>query len=207
MERVTESIDREGFRANVGIILSRDGGEVLWARCVKNRGWQFPQGGIDVGETAEEALFRELYEELGLGAGDVRITGYTEGWLRYRLPETYQRKHASPRCVGQKQVWYVLRLISPETTIRLTAVDHPEFDRWRWVDWWHPLSDVIFFKRRVYDQALTQLAPFMFPEGPPPRPGRQAPAGWYAPRSPYHIRRGAQRRESRSQSETARELR
>ncbi|MGH8427122.1 MAG: RNA pyrophosphohydrolase [Gammaproteobacteria bacterium] len=207
MERVTEAIDQEGFRANVGIILTQDGGEVLWARCVKNRGWQFPQGGIDVGETAEEALYRELYEELGLAASDVGIIGYTEGWLRYRLPENYQRKHATPRCVGQKQVWYVLRLLSPETAIRLAAVNHPEFDRWRWVDWWHPLTDVIFFKRRVYDRALTQLAPFVFPGGAPPRPPREFSHRWRAPRSPYRIIRDAPRQESRLRSGTAPESR
>src|SRR5699024_2789282 len=145
---MTETIDNEGFRACVGIIVSRGGGEVLWARCIKNRGWQFPQGGIEVGETAEEAAYRELYEEVGLGAASVRVLGRTESWLHYRLPERYQRKHSSPRCIGQKQIWFVLELTAPEDHICLDAVDHPEFDCWRWVDWWHALGDVIFFKRR-----------------------------------------------------------
>ncbi len=188
MERVTEAIDYEGFRACVGIIISRGGGEVLWARSLKNRGWQFPQGGIEVGETAEDAMFRELHEEVGLGRDAVRILGHTGGWLHYRLPARYQRKHASPRCIGQKQIWFVLELTASEATIRLDAVDHPEFDRWRWVEWWDAIGDAIFFKRRVYDRALTELAPLVFPVAPPARPERDGNVGhWRAPRSPYRI--------------------
>ncbi|MGH8274789.1 MAG: RNA pyrophosphohydrolase [Gammaproteobacteria bacterium] len=197
MERITEEIDREGFRACVGIIISRGGGEVLWARSLKNHGWQFPQGGIDVGETAEEAMLRELHEEVGLDAAQVRVLGRTDGWLYYRLPLRYQRKHASPRCVGQKQIWFVLELTAPETSIRLNAVDHPEFDRWRWAEWWHAVGDAIFFKRQVYDLALTELAPLVFPVAPPPRPRCEGRIGhWRAPRSPYRIGKGAVKRAS-----------
>ncbi len=198
MQRVTETIDYEGFRACVGIIISRGAGEVLWARCIKNGGWQFPQGGIEIGETAEEAMLRELYEEVGLGAEAVRILGCTESWLRYRLPSRYQRKHASPRCIGQKQIWFVIELSAPEESIRLDAVDHPEFDRWCWVDWWHAPEDAIFFKRRVYERALTELAPLVFTVAPPPRPRRDGRIGhWRAPRSPYFIKTVSQRQGSR----------
>lgn len=203
-----ETIDYEGFRACVGMIVSRGGGEVLWARCIRNRGWQFPQGGIEVGETAEEAACRELYEEVGLSSAEVLILGRTEGWLRYRLPLRYQRRHQRPRCIGQKQIWFVFELTAPEETICLDAVDHPEFDRWRWVDWWHALGDVIFFKRPVYDRALTELAPRVFPVAPPPRPRRDGSLGrWHAPRSPYRIKRASPRQGSRSRSRTGRATR
>lgn len=197
MECITHVIDEEGFRANVGMIVVRADGNVLWARCAKNRGWQFPQGGIDAGETAEQALYRELYEEVGMERRDVDLLGRTDGWLRYHLPPRYQRRHATPRCIGQKQVWFLLRMRSSEQAICLTAVDHPEFDCWRWVDWWHPLSDVIFFKRRVYDRALSQLAPLAFPDGVPKRPGQSFDRHWRAPRSPYRIRRAGRRQGSR----------
>ncbi len=213
MERITEIIDADGFRANVGMIVTRENGDVLWGRCLRNHGWQFPQGGIDIGETAEEALYRELYEEVGLGVDDIKVMGRTTGWLRYRLPLRYQRQHASPRCVGQKQVWFLLQLRGDETTIRLDAVDHPEFDRWCWVSWWQPLSDIIFFKRRVYERALIELAGFAFPDGAPVRYPRPNPAHesehnnrrWCAPRSPYRIMRGGSRRGLQSQSKTGRE--
>jgi len=214
MERITETIDADGFRANVGMIVARENGDVLWARCLRNRGWQFPQGGIDIGETPEEALYRELHEEVGLGADDIEIVGRTHGWLRYRLPPRYQRRRANPRCIGQKQVWFLLQLRVDETAIRLDAVDHPEFDHWRWVSWWHPLSDIIFFKRKVYERALTELADFAFPDGAPARQPPQVHAleseqdrRWRAPRSPYRIMRAGSRRGSRSRSKTGRESR
>ncbi|MGH8379071.1 MAG: RNA pyrophosphohydrolase, partial [Gammaproteobacteria bacterium] len=96
-------IDAEGFRANVGIILADGAGRVFWARRVGQSGWQFPQGGIQEGETPEAALFRELAEEIGLEPGHVEILGSTRHWLRYRLPQRYQRHDLAPLCIGQKQ--------------------------------------------------------------------------------------------------------
>ncbi len=77
-------IDSDGFRPNVGIILANEAGQVLWARRINQEAWQFPQGGINDRETPEEALYRELNEEVGLEAGDVRILACTRGWLWVR---------------------------------------------------------------------------------------------------------------------------
>lgn len=151
-------IDAQGFRANVGIILADARGRLFWARRVGQSAWQFPQGGIQQGESSEEALFRELTEEVGLSSEHVRILGRTQRWLRYRLPPRYQRRHSTPLCIGQKQIWFLLRFIGAESDVRLDASDLPEFDDWRWVDYWHPAEAVVFFKRRVYRQALTELA-------------------------------------------------
>jgi len=79
-------IDKDGFRANVGIVLTRGFGEVFLGGRVGGRGWQFPQGGVNRGERVEEALFRELKEEIGLDRSEVQVLGSTQGWLRYRLP-------------------------------------------------------------------------------------------------------------------------
>ncbi|MGH8371195.1 MAG: RNA pyrophosphohydrolase [Gammaproteobacteria bacterium] len=160
-------IDSQGYRANVGIILCDDNGRLFWARRVGRAGWQFPQGGIQAGETPEQALFRELNEEVGLGAEHVQILGSTQRWLRYRLPERYQRPDAMPLCIGQKQIWFMLRFVGDEAEVQLDAGDTPEFDDWRWVEYWHPLKEVIFFKREVYQQALSELAPLLFPDGAP----------------------------------------
>lgn len=154
-------IDEQGFRSNVGMIVINDEDSVLWARRIRQNAWQFPQGGIHPDETAEEALYRELYEELGLTAEDVNIVGCTRGWLYYRLPQHLQRPHIQPLCVGQKQKWYLLRLISPEQKIRFDVGHSPEFDRWRWVNYWYPLKQVIPFKRHVYRRALEELAPLV----------------------------------------------
>jgi putative (di)nucleoside polyphosphate hydrolase len=165
--RVTQVIDSDGFRPNVGIILSNQAGQLFWGRRVGQNAWQFPQGGIRQGETPQQALFRELEEETGLAAADVEICGCTRGWLRYRLPKHFIRYHRRPLCIGQKQIWYLLRLTGDEDRFRLDCCDKPEFDCWRWVDYWYPLNEVVFFKRKVYERALSELAPLVFPDGVP----------------------------------------
>lgn len=173
----SDRIDTEGFRANVGIILANDAGKLLLAGRIGNRGWQFPQGGLQDEENAEEAMFRELHEEIGLAEQDVEILGATEDWLRYRLPDKYVRRGSKPLCIGQKQRWFLLRLLADDEQVRLDRGDTPEFDRWRWVDFWRPVNEVIYFKRRVYSLALHELGPHVFPDGLPPRP-RWWPRRW-----------------------------
>jgi putative (di)nucleoside polyphosphate hydrolase len=167
---MSDSIDADGFRANVGIILANGRGELLLAGRNGQRGWQFPQGGIHPGETPDEAMYRELAEEVGLIESQVSLLGMTQPWLRYRLPKRYWRRNSHPLCIGQKQIWYLLRLVCDDESVRLDSTDHPEFDRWRWVDFWHPVNEVIYFKKRVYSRALEQLGPLLFPDGLPPKP-------------------------------------
>ncbi len=166
-------IDADGFRPNVGIILSNDHGQVMLARRIGQNAWQFPQGGIRASESAEEALFRELGEEVGLSRDAVEVLGCTRGWLRYHLPRRFIRRHSQPRCIGQKQVWYMLRFVGDESELRFDLGETPEFDSCRWVDYWRPVDEVIFFKRHVYRQALEELAPLLFPHGPPAPPQRR----------------------------------
>jgi putative (di)nucleoside polyphosphate hydrolase len=152
-------VDSEGFRPNVGIIIADRVGRLLWARRVGGQdAWQFPQGGIDGNEEPERALFRELNEEVGLRAEHVKILGVTKGWLRYRLPSNFVRKR-NPKCIGQKQKWYLLEFTAEESSIDLNVCDKPEFDGWDWVSYWYPLSKVVAFKREVYRKALKELAP------------------------------------------------
>ncbi len=160
-------IDSEGYRLNVGMILCNDKGRVLWARRAGMRSWQFPQGGIKCNEDPERAMYRELYEEIGLRDKHVRIIGRTRDWLYYKLPDRYIRKHSLPLCIGQKQLWYILRLIAHESHIRLNCSRRPEFDAWCWVDYWSPASAVVYFKRDVYRRALTELGPHLLPEKVP----------------------------------------
>jgi len=166
-----DMIDLKGFRANVGIIVCRREGSVLLGGRIGRKGWQFPQGGIRQGEAPEDAMYRELAEEIGLVPGDVQVLGRTRDWLHYRLPERYIRHSARPLCIGQKQIWFLLRLIGEESQVRLDTTSVPEFDSWRWVDYWAPVREVIFFKRQVYARALEELAPLLFPESMPPLPG------------------------------------
>jgi len=163
-------IDPDGFRPNVGIILSNREGRLLWARRVGQDAWQFPQGGMRSDETPAEAMYRELSEEVGLRPRHVEVMGATRGWLRYRLPRRYIRRTSQPLCIGQKQVWFMLRLLCEDARVCLDSSETPEFDNWRWVDYWDPLREVVAFKRRVYRKALQELAPLVFPDGAPEQP-------------------------------------
>ena len=154
-------IDPDGYRPNVAIVLVKANGRVFWARRVGHDGWQFPQGGMRTDETPEEAMYRELQEETGLKTEHVQLLGATPGWLKYRLPRRYVRHHERPLCVGQKQVWFLLRLTGSEDDLCLDATHKPEFDNFRWVDFWYPAQNVVHFKRSVYRRALTLLEPVM----------------------------------------------
>ncbi|MDH2433582.1 RNA pyrophosphohydrolase [Pokkaliibacter plantistimulans] len=151
-------IDEDGFRPNVGIILANGQGQVLWARRIGQDAWQFPQGGIKECETPEQALFRELKEEVGLNPEHVEILACTRGWLRYRLPKRMVRYHSQPVCIGQKQKWFLLRLLAEDERVCIDAGPSPEFDHWRWVSYWYPLGQVVSFKREVYRRAMRELS-------------------------------------------------
>lgn len=167
---MTDFIDAEGFRANVGIVLIRDDRQVFLGGRTGGRGWQFPQGGVMRNEVPEQALYRELKEEIGLEERDVELVAATRHWLRYRLPRQYVRRNAHPPCIGQKQRWFLLRFRSSEDRLHFDSTSAPEFDRWRWVDYWTPVREVIYFKRAVYVRALDELARRAWPDDPPALP-------------------------------------
>jgi putative (di)nucleoside polyphosphate hydrolase len=168
--RMTDFIDADGFRANVGIILMRADRLVFLGGRTGGRGWQFPQGGMLAHESPEQALFRELKEEIGLEPQDVRIIAQTRQWLRYRLPKQYVRRNSNPPCIGQKQRWFLLELTGAEDRVHFDSTSEPEFETWRWVDYWTPVREVIYFKRAVYVRALDELARLAFPNDPPELP-------------------------------------
>jgi putative (di)nucleoside polyphosphate hydrolase len=168
---LSDIIDTEGFRANVGIVLLSSSSQVFVGRRAGGRGWQFPQGGMRDGEEPQDTAYRELHEEVGLHPEDVELVGSTASWLSYRLPPRYIRHHQLPLCIGQKQRWFLLRVRRDDVQFNLRSTDTPEFDRWRWVNYWNPVREVIYFKRPVYASALEELAPLAFPEGQPEHPG------------------------------------
>jgi len=152
-------IDEEGYRPNVGMIVVNKLAQVLWAkRLGKQDAWQFPQGGIDEGESPEEAVYRELHEEVGLSPESVRILGETQEWLRYELPEHMARRNSSAGFLGQKQKWFLLELTASDDKVTLDSGPSPEFQDWKWVSYWYPVSKIVDFKREVYRAALGQLA-------------------------------------------------
>ena len=154
-------LDRDGFRPNVGIILLNQRSQVFWGKRIRTHSWQFPQGGIDRGENPEQAMFRELHEEVGLFPQHVHVLARTRDWLRYEVPDRFIRRDARGHYKGQKQIWFLLQLVGHDWDLNLRATDHPEFDAWRWNDYWVPLDVVVEFKRGVYEMALIELARFV----------------------------------------------
>jgi putative (di)nucleoside polyphosphate hydrolase len=157
-------LDRDGYRPNVGIVLCNGRGEVFWAKRVREHSWQFPQGGIKHGETPVQAMYRELREEVGLMPGHVKILGRTRDWLRYEVPSHWLKRECRGSYRGQKQIWFLLRLVGRDCDVSLRASSKPEFDAWRWREYWVPLDSVVEFKRAVYQQALNELARYLLRE-------------------------------------------
>ncbi|MEY3202185.1 MAG: hypothetical protein RIR70_1735, partial [Pseudomonadota bacterium] len=121
-----------------------------------------------------EAMYRELFEEIGLKPEHVKIVGRTRDWLRYEVPRRWVKREYRQTYRGQKQIWFLLRLLGRDTDVCLRATDHPEFDAWRWSSYWVPLEAVIEFKRGVYQQALLELSRLVFRDPS----HRNCPAEW-----------------------------
>lgn len=144
-------LDNSGYRLGVGMVIHRGDGRVLWCKRKKLDAWQFPQGGIKQDETPEVAMWRELQEETGLFARHVRLLQIIDKWLYYEFPKELKMGYK-----GQKQIWFLLELLTGDDCINLTGAN--EFDQWYWVDWWHPLQEIVAFKRETYRQVLEHFA-------------------------------------------------
>jgi putative (di)nucleoside polyphosphate hydrolase len=156
-------IDRDGYRPNVGIILTNEKNQAFWGKRIRQDAWQFPQGGIQYGETPEQAMYRELHEEVGLHCCHVQILGRTREWMRYEVPQNWSKRESRGSYKGQKQIWFLLRLVGRDCDVSLRASGHPEFDAWRWTDYWVDINNVIEFKREVYGLALKELSRYLPP--------------------------------------------
>ena len=157
-------IDFDGYRPNVGIVICNRKGQVLWAKRYGQNSWQFPQGGINDNESAEQAMYRELYEEIGLQPKDVKVLYASKHWLRYKLPKRLLRYDSKPMCIGQKQRWFLLQLVGDEKNINMNTTKSPEFDGWRWVSFWYPVRQVVSFKRDVYRRVMKEFAAILLNE-------------------------------------------
>lgn len=154
-------IDEDGYRPNVASVIINKDNKILWAKRVDEDNWQFPQGGIQKGETPEQAMYREVYEEVGLKKNSFEIMGRSADWLKYDVPEKFVKTYWQGRYKGQKQIWFLLKFIGSDDLINLNLHEPPEFDDWKWENFWHPLQDVVDFKKEVYSAALNELWQFV----------------------------------------------
>jgi len=146
-------------------VLTRGSGEVFLGGRVGGRGWQFPQGGVNRGERVEEALFANSRRKSAWNARMWRC------WLHPRLVAVSPASTiCRDRCIGQKQRWFLLKLVADESKLRFDSTATPEFDRWRWADYWTPVREVVYFKRRVLRRALQRSRPIDVPGRSTPYP-------------------------------------
>ena len=151
------------YRPNAGIIIFNEEGKLLWCKRKSGDGWQFPQGGIDDGESPEEAIVRETYEEVGLKRNQIKIIKENDRWIKYDVPKNKIPKYFSlknRRFRGQTQKWFLAEFTGEDSDINLNLHDQIEFIEWTWTTYWHPIRAGVEFKREVYRQVLSDLLPF-----------------------------------------------
>ena len=154
--------DEKHYRKNVGITLINNKQQIFIAKRCKQDVWQLPQGGVDKNETILNAMFRELNEEIGLKKNHIEIISKMPQWLYYDIPETYRKQANKSKYIGQKQLWFLLKLVSSDKNIKLDTYKIIEFDKWQWVDYWYPLKKVVSFKKQVYKKMLETFLPIVF---------------------------------------------
>jgi len=148
---------RNDYRPGVGIVLLNQRGEVFVGRRadLRDEAWQMPQGGIDEGETPQQAAFRELTEEIGSDKADV--IAESRGWFEYDVPKEFARKKWGGRWRGQRQKWLVMLFCGADADIDLGS-DHPEFDAWRWVRVDELPKLAASFKRQLYLDVIGEFS-------------------------------------------------
>ena len=152
----------DGFRANVGIVIFNKDRKVFFAKRRYQSGWQFPQGGIQLGESPKKAMYRELHEETGLHEKNIEVIYISDCWYEYRLPKRNIRKQKNGiTVIGQRQKWFLLKFNNNPNLINLNSSSEQEFDAWKWVYPETTIKQVINFKRNVYEKVIDEFSPFI----------------------------------------------
>jgi putative (di)nucleoside polyphosphate hydrolase len=160
------SAEDKPYRPCVGLMLIDERGRVWMGHRsdlpadADDGAWQMPQGGIDAGEEPLPACLREMEEEIGLPAAGVEILAEAPGWFKYDFPPDVPTKRRRGYA-GQTQKWFLARLKADTSAIDVTGVEHPEFDRWDWVELADVTGRVVAFKREVYRQVVAAFAPMI----------------------------------------------
>lgn len=156
--------EESNYRLNVGLIIVNNYGKVLICKRKNSNQWQFPQGGIDKGESPIEAAKREIFEEVGIKPSKIKVLGKIKDWVKYEIPKELAKKSFKKKgIVGQKQKWFIFKIKSEAC---ITFVNDPdnEFDDFAWVSYWRPIALIVSFKKEVYRNVLAELLPIYFNE-------------------------------------------
>lgn len=154
-----DAIAKLPYRPCVGLVLARADGTVFAGQRIDTPGhaWQMPQGGIDAGETPQEAGLRELGEETGLAPAHVRLVAESADWHRYDLPLDLVPRLWKGRYRGQEQKWLLYRFLGADTDICIET-DEPEFSRWQWMAPDVLIDRIVPFKQDIYRAVFAGFA-------------------------------------------------
>lgn len=150
------------YRLNVGIIILNKAGDRVWLGKI-NRWyhWQFPQGGVDANESIKQAMYRELYEETGLTTEQITLVAESKKWYFYKFPRNVGNiVRDGISYIGQKQKWFLVQLKDDNVEFKLD-IDN-EFEEYRWVSYWYPIRNIVYFKEDVYRKVLKEFSKFVF---------------------------------------------
>ncbi len=151
------------YRPNVGVMLTNQDGLIFVGQRLDQPGsdaWQMPQGGIDEGEDAETAAYRELEEETGVKRDRADIIARSSTEHFYDLPPELAGKLWGGKWRGQRQLWFLMRYRGSDEDIDITT-DHAEFSRWQWVKPDELPSLIVPFKRKIYTALVREFEPLI----------------------------------------------
>ena len=141
------------YRNGVGIFLLNKNKKLWVGKRIDSDGkfWQMPQGGIDTGEKEDDAMKRELKEEIGIN--NVNILMKSEDWFQYDLPQELMKSIWKGKYNGQRQKWYACEIVDDDNKINLNY-HKPEFSEWKWIEPRSAIDLVIPFKKSMYEKIL-----------------------------------------------------
>lgn len=150
------------YRNGIGIILINSNKKIFVGKRIDNQSdaWQMPQGGIDVGEDEDLAMYRELLEETGIKSENVKLIKKSNRYFYYNLPYKLQKKFWGGKYLGQKQRWYLVRFVGTDQDVNISSHE-PEFSEWKWVNSDDLLNLIVSFKRKLYQELITEFSEFL----------------------------------------------
>ena len=145
-------------RPCVGVVIVNNDKKVFVGKRVMKKGvkdeyWQMPQGGIDAGEEPEEALKRELMEEIGAKPEHLDVIAVSKNWYSYHIPKKFQKRHFA----SQAQKWFLVKFTGKDEDLDVKQLK-PEFSEWKWEDFKKVPKLVIDFKKDVYKQIFKDFS-------------------------------------------------
>ncbi len=148
---------KKQYRKCVGMMILNSENKILVGRRLDHPSgyWQMPQGGIDDNEKPEEAVWREMMEEIG--TNNAKLNKISSQWISYEIPEeTLKHLPWGKTYIGQTQKWFIFTFTGNDKDINVET-QNPEFSEWKWIDHKELIENAVPFKRKVYKTILDEF--------------------------------------------------